>query len=78
MKLLLLLAAACLMLAGCDATPTTTDKVAKVCKYTDEVSCNADTACAWDKYGGADNTGKCKTLDKAPQGDKAKAKEAGE
>lgn len=60
-----------LLLAGCIDFGTDTNspvKEAKVCKYVDEATCNADVMCGWDKYGGADNTGKCK--------DKAKIKPA--
>ena len=62
-------AALTLFLAGCIDFGSEPVREAKVCKYVDEATCNADVACGWDQYGGADNTGKCKTKDKIKPAD---------
>jgi hypothetical protein len=55
-----------LLLAGCidmGSEPAAAPE-AKPCKHATAEACTADAMCGWDAYGGADNTGKCKTKDK--------------
>jgi hypothetical protein len=59
-----------LLLAGCiDMGSEPVAEAPKPCKHATAEACTADAMCGWDAYGGADNTGKCKTKDKIKPAD---------
>lgn len=62
-------AALLLALTACDMGSAPVTAPAKPCKHVTAEACTADPMCGWDQYGGADNTGKCKTKDKIKPAD---------